>query len=175
MSVRYEAQIYRTDRAWLVEVPRLKKFLMWVQRLDEELLPLIRQNIAEITEANPADIDVVVVDVQVPAADGTTRHLLEEIVQVQTERAELEEQALDVVRDFLADLNDLNNPNRIPVRDLGFLTQFSATRVGQLARESKRHHPREGRSPSIRPTPKPELPPGLAIRSGPNKKTKHSQ
>ncbi|RIT36748.1 hypothetical protein D2E76_15930 [Mycobacteroides abscessus] len=165
MSARYEAEVYREDGWWKLQAPKIKGLLVQTRRI-EEILERARIQIAEaISVTNPDDIDVVIVDVQIPGPAGAKpRHLLEEIPRVRTTQRQLEEEAVDVVRDFLAELTDPDGPYRVPVRDLGFLMQFTGARISQLARESKKRKPADKHTPSNVTAGKPLLPEGLEPR-----------
>lgn len=149
MSTQYEATVRREDRWWIIEVPDIASQTR-SRRLSQAQEAALNC-IAAATNTDPADVDVVIIDVQVPGPNATVRHLLEETTQVRTKKRKLEESAAALVRDFITELT--TEDTRIPVRDIGFLMSLTPGRISQLANEATDPQPAESC-----------LPPGLVPR-----------
>ncbi|ORX18504.1 hypothetical protein AWC31_14475 [Mycolicibacterium wolinskyi] len=140
--------MHRDNRWWVIEIPEIAGITR--SRRLSEAGEAARKCIAATTNAAPADVDVVIVDVAVAGPDGDVRHLLEETTLVRETQRKLEEAAAAVVRDFVTDLT--NEDARIPVRDIGYLMGLTPGRISQLSTEAK---------PPNHPVP---LPAGLVPR-----------
>lgn len=137
MNTQYEAVVHRDNRWWIIEIPQIAA-LTRSRRLSEAR-EAARNCIAATTKAAPADVDVVISDIQVLGPGGIVRHLLNETTQVRETQRKLEEAAASVVRDFVTDLTTENC--RIPVRDIAHLMGLTAGRISQLSKRNQSAEP----------------------------------
>lgn len=133
MTSQYEATVSREDRWWIIDIPDIAGQTR-TRRLSEAH-EAARSFIAATTNTARADVDVVIVDVQVPGPNQTVRHLLEESSQVRATQRRLEEAAAAIVRDFVTELT--TEDTRIPVRDIGFLMDLTPGRISQLSKQAQ--------------------------------------
>lgn len=153
MNTQYEAVVHRDNRWWVIEIPAIAGITR--SRRLSEAREAARNCIAVTTKAAPADVDVVIVDVQVPGPGGIVRHLLNETTQVRATKRQLEEAATALVRDFVTELT--TGDTRIPVRDIGFLMDLTPGRISQVSKQAQH------RADVDPPPTEPHLPPGLTV------------
>lgn len=132
MTRQYQVEVFREDGWWMVAIPEISG-LTQARRLSEAAAEA-RSYIATSTDTAPEDVEVVIIDIRVPAGDGRQAwHLIEETARARARQEQLEIAAADVLLDYVANLTGAD----IPVRDIGYLLQYSHQRISQLAAEAK--------------------------------------